>query len=75
MDAAFGSHPFVRGFGSWTVRRIIIDTLNGASPHGGRVFSGKIPARVDRSATYAARDVAKNPFAAGLARRSTIQLV
>jgi S-adenosylmethionine synthetase len=57
-----------------TGRKIIVDTYGGACPHGGGAFSGKDPSKVDRSATYAARYVAKNVVAAGLARRCTIQL-
>ncbi len=57
-----------------TGRKIIVDTYGGASPHGGGAFSGKDPSKVDRSAAYAARYVAKNVVAAGLAERCTIQL-
>ncbi|CAN5124552.1 methionine adenosyltransferase [soil metagenome] len=57
-----------------TGRKIIVDTYGGASPHGGGAFSGKDPTKVDRSAAYAARYLAKNIVAAGLARRCTIQL-
>ena len=57
-----------------TGRKIIVDTYGGAAPHGGGAFSGKDPTKVDRSAAYAARYVAKNVVAAGLARRCTIQL-
>jgi S-adenosylmethionine synthetase len=57
-----------------TGRKIIVDTYGGASPHGGGAFSGKDPTKVDRSAAYAARWVAKNVVAAGLAERCTIQL-
>ena len=57
-----------------TGRKIIVDTYGGASPHGGGAFSGKDPTKVDRSAAYAARYVAKNVVAAGLAERCTIQL-
>ena len=57
-----------------TGRKIIVDTYGGASPHGGGAFSGKDPTKVDRSAAYAARHLAKNIVAAGLARRCTIQL-
>ena len=53
-----------------TGRKIIVDTYGGAAPHGGGAFSGKDPTKVDRSAAYAARYVAKNIVAAGLARRS-----
>jgi S-adenosylmethionine synthetase len=57
-----------------TGRKIIVDTYGGASPHGGGAFSGKDPTKVDRSAAYAARYLAKNIVAAGLARRCTLQL-
>jgi S-adenosylmethionine synthetase len=57
-----------------TGRKIIVDTYGGASPHGGGAFSGKDPTKVDRSAAYAARYVAKNIVAAGYAERCTIQL-
>jgi S-adenosylmethionine synthetase len=57
-----------------TGRKIIVDTYGGACPHGGGAFSGKDPTKVDRSAAYAARHVAKNLVAAGLARRCTVQL-
>ena len=57
-----------------TGRKIIVDTYGGAAPHGGGAFSGKDPSKVDRSAAYAARYVAKNVIAAGLAERCTIQL-
>ncbi len=57
-----------------TGRKIIVDTYGGAAPHGGGAFSGKDPTKVDRSAAYAARYIAKNIVAAGLARRCTIQL-
>src|SRR4029450_13843091 len=52
----------------------IVDTYGGAAPHGGGAFSGKDPTKVDRSAAYAARYLAKNVVAAGLAKRCTIQL-
>ena len=55
-------------------RKIIVDTYGGASPHGGGAFSGKDPTKVDRSAAYISRYLAKNIVAAGLARRCTIQL-
>ncbi|MCK5425404.1 MAG: methionine adenosyltransferase domain-containing protein, partial [Emcibacter sp.] len=55
-------------------RKIIVDTYGGASPHGGGAFSGKDPTKVDRSAAYASRYLAKNVVAAGLADRCTIQL-
>ena len=57
-----------------TGRKIIVDTYGGASPHGGGAFSGKDPTKVDRSAAYAARYLAKNVVAAGLADRCTIQI-
>jgi S-adenosylmethionine synthetase len=57
-----------------TGRKIIVDTYGGAAPHGGGAFSGKDPSKVDRSAAYAARYVAKNIVAAGLARNCQIQI-
>lgn len=57
-----------------TGRKIIVDTYGGAAPHGGGAFSGKDPTKVDRSAAYAARYLAKNIVAAGLAYRCTLQL-
>jgi S-adenosylmethionine synthetase len=57
-----------------TGRKIIVDTYGGASPHGGGAFSGKDPTKVDRSAAYITRYLAKNIVAAGLAKRCTIQL-
>lgn len=57
-----------------TGRKIIVDTYGGAAPHGGGAFSGKDPSKVDRSAAYAARYVAKNVVAAGLASKCTIQV-
>ncbi|MFL6842897.1 MAG: methionine adenosyltransferase [Sphingomicrobium sp.] len=57
-----------------TGRKIIVDTYGGAAPHGGGAFSGKDPTKVDRSAAYVARYLAKNIVGAGLARRCTIQL-
>src|SRR5580692_6742043 len=57
-----------------TGRKIIVDTYGGAAPHGGGAFSGKDPSKVDRSAAYAARYLAKNVVAAGLADRCTIQI-
>ena len=57
-----------------TGRKIIVDTYGGAAPHGGGAFSGKDPSKVDRSAAYAARYVAKNIVAAGLARRCLVQV-
>ncbi|MBN2568924.1 MAG: methionine adenosyltransferase domain-containing protein, partial [Deltaproteobacteria bacterium] len=57
-----------------TGRKIIVDTYGGTVPHGGGAFSGKDPTKVDRSATYAARYIAKNIVAAGLAERLLIQL-
>ncbi len=57
-----------------TGRKIIVDTYGGAAPHGGGAFSGKDPTKVDRSAAYAARYLAKNVVAAGIAERCTIQV-
>ena len=57
-----------------TGRKIIVDTYGGRAPHGGGAFSGKDPSKVDRSAAYAARHLAKNIVAAGVARECTIQL-
>jgi len=57
-----------------TGRKIIVDTYGGMAPHGGGSFSGKDPTKVDRSGTYAARWIAKNVVAAGLARRCLIQV-
>ena len=57
-----------------TGRKIIVDTYGGASPHGGGAFSGKDPTKVDRSAAYMARYLAKNIVAANLAKRCTIQI-
>jgi len=57
-----------------TGRKIIVDTYGGAAPHGGGAFSGKDPTKVDRSAAYAARYLAKNVVAAGLAQKCTLQL-
>ena len=57
-----------------TGRKIIVDTYGGAAPHGGGAFSGKDPTKVDRSAAYMARYLAKNVVAAGLAKKCTIQL-
>ena len=57
-----------------TGRKIIVDTYGGAAPHGGGAFSGKDPTKVDRSAAYMARYLAKNVVAAGIADRCTIQL-
>jgi S-adenosylmethionine synthetase len=57
-----------------TGRKIIVDTYGGAAPHGGGAFSGKDPTKVDRSAAYAARYLAKNVVASGLATRCTLQL-
>ena len=63
-----------RGDTGLTGRKIIVDTYGGAARHGGGAFSGKDPTKVDRSAAYAARHVAKNVVAAGLARRCEIQV-
>jgi S-adenosylmethionine synthetase len=57
-----------------TGRKIVADTYGGACPHGGGAFSGKDPSKVDRSAAYMARHIAKNVVAAGFARRCTVQL-
>jgi len=57
-----------------TGRKIIVDTYGGAAPHGGGAFSGKDPSKVDRSAAYAARYVAKNIVAAGLATKAQVQV-
>ncbi len=57
-----------------TGRKIIVDTYGGSCPHGGGAFSGKDPSKVDRSAAYAARYVAKHVVASGLAERCTIQI-
>jgi len=57
-----------------TGRKIIVDTYGGAAPHGGGAFSGKDPSKVDRSAAYAARYVAKNVVAAGLAAKCLVQV-
>jgi len=57
-----------------TGRKIIVDTYGGAAPHGGGAFSGKDPSKVDRSAAYASRYVAKNVVAAGLAERCLVQI-
>jgi len=62
-----------QGDAGLTGRKIIVDTYGGYAPHGGGAFSGKDPSKVDRSATYMARYVAKNIVAAGLARRCTVQ--
>ncbi len=63
-----------RGDTGLTGRKIIVDTYGGSCPHGGGAFSGKDPTKVDRSAAYAARQVAKTVVAAGLAARCTVQL-
>ena len=63
-----------QGDSGLTGRKIIVDTYGGGAPHGGGAFSGKDPTKVDRSAAYAARWVAKNVVAAGLARRCQVQL-
>ena len=57
-----------------TGRKIIVDTYGGAAPHGGGAFSGKDPTKVDRSAAYAARYLAKNVVAAGISEKCLIQL-
>jgi len=63
-----------QGDAGLTGRKIIVDTYGGSCPHGGGAFSGKDPTKVDRSAAYAARWVAKNLVAAGVADRVTIQI-
>ena len=63
-----------QGDSGLTGRKIIVDTYGGSAPHGGGAFSGKDPTKVDRSAAYAARHIAKNIVAAGLAKRCEIQL-
>ncbi len=63
-----------QGDSGLTGRKIIVDTYGGSAPHGGGAFSGKDPTKVDRSAAYAARYVAKNVVAAGLAKRCQVQL-
>ena len=63
-----------QGDSGLTGRKIIVDTYGGSAPHGGGAFSGKDPTKVDRSAAYAARWVAKNVVAAGLATRCQVQL-
>jgi len=57
-----------------TGRKIIVDTYGGYAPHGGGAFSGKDPTKVDRSATYAARHIAKNVVASGLAKECLVQV-
>ncbi|MGB0681078.1 MAG: methionine adenosyltransferase [Magnetovibrionaceae bacterium] len=80
-DAEFYVNPTGRfviggpdGDAGLTGRKIIVDTYGGAAPHGGGAFSGKDPTKVDRSAAYASRYLAKNVVAAGLAEKCTIQL-
>ena len=63
-----------QGDSGLTGRKIIVDTYGGSAPHGGGAFSGKDPTKVDRSAAYAARYVAKNIVATGLAERCQVQL-
>ncbi|MEJ2496776.1 MAG: methionine adenosyltransferase domain-containing protein, partial [Sulfurovaceae bacterium] len=63
-----------QGDAGLTGRKIIVDTYGGSCPHGGGAFSGKDPTKVDRSAAYAARHIAKNLVAAGVCTRVTIQL-
>ena len=58
----------------WSRRKIIVDTYGGSAPHGGGAFSGKDPTKVDRSAAYAARYLAKNIVSSGLATKCVIQL-
>ena len=57
-----------------TGRKIIVDTYGGSAPHGGGAFSGKDPTKVDRSAAYVARYLAKNVVASGMAKRCSVQL-
>ena len=80
-DARFLVNPTGRfeiggphGDAGLTGRKIIVDTYGGAAPHGGGAFSGKDPSKVDRSAAYAARYVAKNIVAAGIARQCQVQV-
>ena len=80
-DAEFYVNPTGRfviggpdGDAGLTGRKIIVDTYGGAAPHGGGAFSGKDPTKVDRSAAYAARYLAKNVVASGIAEKCTIQL-
>jgi S-adenosylmethionine synthetase len=80
-DARFLVNPTGRfeiggphGEAGLTGRKIIVDTYGGAAPHGGGAFSGKDPSKVDRSAAYAARYVAKNIVAAGIARQCQVQV-
>jgi len=63
-----------QGDAGLTGRKIIVDTYGGAAPHGGGAFSGKDPSKVDRSGAYAARYVAKNLVAAGVADKVTVQI-
>ena len=63
-----------QGDSGLTGRKIIVDTYGGSAPHGGGAFSGKDPTKVDRSAAYAARWIAKNVVAAGLAEKCQVQL-
>ena len=63
-----------QGDSGLTGRKIIVDTYGGSAPHGGGAFSGKDPTKVDRSAAYAARHIAKNIVAAGLADKCLVQL-
>ena len=72
-SASFGGGG-PQGDSGLTGRKIIVDTYGGSAPHGGGAFSGKDPTKVDRSAAYAARWVAKNVVAAGLASRCQVQL-
>ncbi|MGL2832534.1 methionine adenosyltransferase domain-containing protein, partial [Helicobacter pylori] len=63
-----------QGDAGLTGRKIIVDTYGGSCPHGGGAFSGKDPSKVDRSAAYAARYVAKNLVASGVCDKATVQL-
>ena len=68
------SHQCFQGDAGLTGRKIIVDTYGGWGAHGGGAFSGKDPSKVDRSAAYAARWIAKSLVAAGLARRVLLQV-
>ena len=86
LDALSDSEYYVNPTGNFVIggpdgdtgltgRKIIVDTYGGAAPHGGGAFSGKDPTKVDRSAAYAARYLAKNIVAAGLSTQCTIQII
>jgi len=75
INGGHGDHlPLSQGDAGVTGRKIIVDTYGGWGAHGGGAFSGKDPSKVDRSAAYAARWIAKSLVAAGLARRALIQV-